>query len=724
MLNKGRIYSYQQLENSDCGLTCIRIIARYFGYKYQASYLRQFCDSSRLGISIADITEVFKKIGFDSTPVKIGIDKIKEMPLPAILYWNQNHFVVLYKIKRGRYYIADPGKGKMSFSENDFKEYWLSSNSFGLAILAEPNSEADNVFPCEGKRENPKWKLCNSFIANTKNNSKSYLGIIALTIIAILGDILIPILFQRTIDEGINSKDIGLVWLLVLCQLAIFIGNLISSSSLQYIITKLGLKMGLDMMDDYLRKLVYMPVSFFARKNSSDLIQKIDDQVRIKDFMVNMPRSLFVTIISLVVFSSMLIYYSYLIFILFLVSMILGTIWNNLFVRKFRELDYSYFSASAQNRNHVYEIVNGITEIKINSAQESKISIWRTLQERLRAYSISLAKLNLFSDGGTAVISRLEDICITGICATMVIKGMMTFGIMMTIGYIVGRLSSPFSTIVNLYGDIQKTSMSVERVDEVVNAPVRKPSDIKDIALGNITINDLWFKYPGSQSPYVIKNLSLTIERGSTVAIVGSSGGGKTTLVKLILGLFAPNKGMIHVGEELLTEELSEAWLKHCAVVMQDGIIFSGTILSNIAMSDESPDLDRVNKVLTIACLDKFIHKLPMGIKTKIGVAGIEISGGEKQRLLIARALYKNPEFLILDEATSSLDATNEYNIVHNIADYMKEKTMIIVAHRLSTVKNADRIVFIKDGEISEYGTHEDLIALRGGYYNLVSNQL
>ena len=444
-MRKGRIYGYQQLEQSDCGITCVRIIARYFGYRYTPAFLRGLSDSSRLGISIKDMTQTFAGIGFRAIPVRIGIDKLSEMPLPAILYWNQNHFIVLYRISKGRYHIVDPGSGKTSFRRSDIETYWLSGSNTGLAILAEPDPEAKPVECPREKSVSAVATLLRLFRQCLGKNRRPFAAVMLLSLISMCADIAMPLIFQQTVDTGISTGDIGLVWLLALMQVMIFIGNFMSSAALQYVITRLGLSLGISMMNEYLSRLLSMSMSFFARKVSSDLIQKIHDQERIKDFMVSMPGMLFTTALSMIVFSAMLAYYCLPALLIMTGATLLGIMWNNVFLRHTREIDFSRFSALSKSRNHVYEIVNGIAEIKINGAEEMRLGVWRRLQLKIRDLSVRALKIELLSSGGTSLITKLQDVCITGICATMVIRGEMTIGMMMTVGYITGRLAIPFS---------------------------------------------------------------------------------------------------------------------------------------------------------------------------------------------------------------------------------------------------------------------------------------
>lgn len=429
------------------------------------------------------------------------------------------------------------------------------------------------------------------------------------------------------------------------------------------------------------------------------------------------------------VFSGLLIYYNCIIFTIVVAGTFLSYLWVMIFSRKRKELDYSYFTCSSMNRNNVYELINGMAEIKINNAQNNRVSIWNSIQEKINKLSIQSALLEMTVNSGNTLISRLKDLSITGICATLVIQEQMTLGTMMTISYIVGQLARPISNIINSITTIQDASISYERLDEVINSEEsfdKVTSLNSDIIEKNITLklNNVSFKYPGSFSPFVITDLSTSIPHNKVTAIVGASGSGKTTLIKLMLGFYVPQYGNIFVGNQDLSDINNDNWLKRCGVVMQAGYIFSGTVLDNIALSASTPDLAKAKKAAMIACIDSFIENLPMGYNTKIGINGIELSGGQKQRLYIARAIYKNPDLLFLDEATSSLDANNESTIIHNLVKYYKNKTVVISAHRLSTVKNADKIIYIENGRIIEEGTHHELLSLKGRYYTLVKNQL
>lgn len=714
------------MEHSDCGITCIRIVARYYGKKVPLKTLRELCDVGRMGISLRDIMQCTRKLGFRSEAVKIHLADVERMPLPAILYWDQRHYVVLYRISRGGrlFHIADPARGKVRLGRDDFMRHWQAHDGSGMAIVMDPTDAFfEKSYPKESGCGKGLWRMLRGAVGR---NKAVFGTVLLLATFGMAADVVTPVLFQRTVDDGINGRDIGLVWMLVLGQFCMFVGNYVSGSIADLLLTKMGLRMGVRMMGEYLQKLIRLPVSFFDRKVSADLIQKLDDQNRLKNFLLNMPETIFFTTVNLVVFSALLVWYSRTVFLIFLIATLLSFGWTRLHLRRRKSIDYSLFSYSAENRNNVYELVNGMQEIKINNAQQTRVAVWNEVQAKINRLSMKSAYLNLSIGSGNLFFSRIKDIAMTGICATMVIKGSLTIGEMMTISYIAGRLSGAFSNIVSMPGTLQDASMSYERLDEVLNKPeeTRAECMAANVADEDLRLENVSFKYPGSYSPLVIKNFSAVVPHGKTTAVVGASGCGKTTLIKLMLGFYAPQVGRVSIGDASLLRIDNDEWLRHCGVVMQNGYIFSGTILQNIAIADASPDIEKAREAARVACIDDFFSSLPMGYHTKLGVAGLELSGGQRQRLFIARAVYKNPQVLFLDEATSSLDAGNESSIVENLANYNQGRTVVVAAHRLSTVRRADNIIFMSRGELVEQGTHDQLVARRGAYYKLVKEQL
>ena len=714
---------YRQIEHSDCGLTCIRMIARSHGIDIPLRHLQEITDINRLGMSLRDITECFSKIKMDSTAVKISLGPVGRMPLPAILYWQQRHFVVLYKVdlKNRKYHIADPAQGKIKYTEEEFKNYWFpEGDKYGLAILADPSAGfREQKF--ENTNETKKfWKYLKEFLHIHKSN---FIFALLVTFLIMAADFVVPILLRRTVDEGIALKNVNLITALLLCQLAIAAGGLVASNIIEWIMTRTGLKMHINMTNSFLEHLARFPISFFDRKVSSDFVQKIGDQSKIKDFLLYFPNTIFTTLLTAIVFSILLFQYSKVIFVIFIFISLLEIGWSTLFINKKKTLNYAEFTKSSENYNHAYELTNGMADLKVNNAESVRISKWKRTQEAINDISLKTTKINMLQNGGQTMISRAKDLLVTGIGALMVIYGDLSLGALMTLGYITGRLSIPFATIGDSISSFQSALLSYQRIDNIIHDD-SEARGTRKFTTPTISLKNVYFKYAGASSPFVIKNFSLEIGRGETIALVGESGCGKSTIIKLMLGFYIPQKGSITLSEADVREIDNADWLSHCGVVMQETRIFSGSILENISLSDSEPNIDKATELLHVVGLKDLIATLPMGIYTRIGVSGIEMSGGQKQRLMIARALYNNPDILFLDEATSSLDANNERSIVEKINELSSEKTIIIAAHRLSTVKTADKIVYIENGQIREIGSHEELIKLNGNYMKLVKNQL
>lgn len=714
---------YRQLESSDCGLTCIRMIARHYGKKVPLHHLQQITDLNRLGMSIRDITNCFGQIGMDSQAVKINTAPICNMPLPAILYWQQRHFVVLYKFNasKGKYYIADPAQGKISYNAADFEKYWIpEGGDKGLAILAEPR---EDFYSREYDEENNLKQFLAYLTQFLKGHRFGFTAALLITILIMAADFAIPVLLRRTVDEGIGLKDVGLVAALLLGQLAVTMGELVSSSGLNLILTKTGLGINLEMINNFVERLARFPLSFFDRKVSSDFVQKINDQSRIKDFLVSFPNSVVSMALTLVVFSILLCHYSPLIFAVFMVMSVMEIGWNALFLNHRKTLDYALFTNLSENRNYSYELTNGMADLKVNNAEKSRITKWVNTQRRLNEITMKSTWLNLAQGGGQSVITRIKDLSITGLSALLVIQGEMTFGVMLTLGYITGRLTQPISEMSTSIRSLQDAILSYLRIHDVIDDNTCMRGNRK-FSNPTISFSGVWFKYAGSASPFVIKDFSLSVEQGKTIALVGESGCGKSTLIKLMLGFYIPQQGSLELSGHPVAELDNSDWLRHCGAVQQDARVFTGTILENISFSDEKPDIEKARRVVETVGLTSFINSLPMNIHTRLGVSGIELSGGQRQRIMIARALYKEPDILFLDEATSSLDANNERMIIENVGRTMRGRTLVVAAHRLSTIQNADKIIFIKDGQIAEMGTHQELIARKGLYHDLVKNQM
>lgn len=720
---------YRQIEAMDCGPTCIQMIAAYYNKKYSLQTLKDYCTVTRLGISIHDLVKGCEKIGLEAVPLKMSVSRINDLPLPAILYWHQNHFVVLHKIKKKKgdtiYHLCDPSYGRIKLDEEYFVKEWSDLDGKGIAIAIEPKEEFKDIIPPqENNTLHTLKKLCTDVFL--KHQRKTIL-IFILSFATLGTNWFIPVLFQKIIDDGVVGKSINLLIILLLTQLFFFIGNMLSTSLTNIILTRLNLSVGLDMLSLYIQKLTRLPISFFDTKLSTDLIQRIDDQQRIQDYMTSHFVTFFLNILNIIVFLAILLYYNVIIFLFYLILSALALLWVSFFINKVKILDYSRFIISAENKNNIYDLITGMTEVKINSAQQTKLSAFLTIKDKLNKVGIKSLQLNYYITLGSSFINRLKDILIVGFSAYFIITDHLTLGALLSINYILGALSAPLEQMINFIRNTQEVKLSYERLHEIQKKKDEDGSE-KILPPSQITsgfvFSKVSFKYQGTFNPFVLEDINITIPKGKVTAIVGTSGSGKTTLLKLLLLFYHPQQGNIYLDDIPFSNINADEWRKKCGVVMQDGYIFSGTIAENIALSHEKINIDKLIKAAKIACIDKFIESLPMKYNTKIGKSGMDISGGQKQRILIARSVYREPEFVFFDEATSSLDANNEMEIMNNMADFYTGRTVIIIAHRLSTVKNADNIILLEHGCVKEQGTHSQLTQLKGVYYSLIKNQL
>lgn len=721
---------FRQLEANDCGPTCIQMVTAYYGNKYSLRQLKDICNITRQGISAFDIVNCLKNIGFKSNAVSISKAEVSKMPLPAILYWRQEHYVVLYKIHKNRkgtfFYIADPSYSNIKLTDNEFDKSWIN-NDRGVAIVLQPSKEFFEKDVIKDIALNPFKRVFKLFFKIIKTHPKNISFTLILILISIVLNWAMPVILQKVIDDGVLKADVSMVWKLMFFQFFFFCGYTVSDSLSSILLTKINFIESIKYLGEYLYKLVRLPVKFFDTRLNTDLIQRMDDQEKVHSFLTYRFIDLFFSVLNLCVFGSILLFYSTQSFLIFLFLSIISIIWSILFLKKRKRLDYDQFYISSQNKNNIYEMINGMSEIKINNAQIVRISRWEKIQKQMNEIKLKSLYLNYYQLIGSSFVNRFRDIVITCLCAFLVISQNMTLGVMMTISYILGQLSAPINQLIQLTQAFQDTSNSLDRLDDIQyrkdedkEAKICPPDWIKQ----GIKLSNIYFKYIDNAKSYVIENLSLNIPKGKITAIVGVSGSGKTTLIKLLLSFYYPQKGDIYLDGIKLNKINSDLWRQMCGVVMQDGIIFSGSIAENIALGDEIPDMERVKFASQLACMDSFVAELPMQYATKIGKIGVELSGGQKQRILIARAIYKNPQFIILDEATSSLDANNELCILNNLNLFFESKTVVVVAHRLSTVKNADNIIVMDHGKIVEEGTHTALSEMKGVYYNLVKNQL
>jgi ATP-binding cassette, subfamily B, bacterial len=716
---------YKQQDQKDCGPTCLRMVTKHYGRKFSIQKLRSLCFVNRGGSSLLAISEAAEKIGFRTTGVKLNLNQLNQAELPCILHWRQNHFVVLYKIRKNKYYIADPAAGRVVLDEKSFTKNWYSHKELhdGVSLLLAPSPL---FYEQEDEKETGvSWlSILRYFYAYKQLFIQLAFGLGIGTLLSLIT----PFLTQSIVDIGINTRNINFIYLILIAQVMLFIGSTSVNFIRSWILLHISTRINLSILTDFLIKLMKLPVSYFESKTTGDIMQRMNDQQKIESFLTGTTLNTLFSVINLVVFTVVLIYYNSLIFMVSLISTLLYAGWILLFLKRRRELNYKQFDNSSSNQSNIVELVNGMQEIKLNNCEQQKRWGWEHIQAKLFKYKVQNLALSQYQQGGSMFINQAKNILITFLSVKAVIDGQITLGGMMAIQYIVGQVSSPIEQMLGFVQSYQDAKISLERLNEVHQLQDEEPVEKEWLhelpANKSISINSLTFRYPGAGNDPVLESINLKIPHGKTTAIVGMSGSGKTTILKLLLRFYEPEKGELKVGETNLNQIAFKAWRSACGTVMQDGFIFADTIANNIAIGDEYPDKKKLDKAIKVANIGDFIAELPFGLHTKIGSAGNGISQGQKQRLLIARAVYKNPDYLFFDEATNALDANNERIIMDNLNEFFTGRTVVVVAHRLSTVSNADNIIVLDKGKIIEQGTHYELADLKGEYYNLVKNQL
>jgi ATP-binding cassette subfamily B protein len=716
---------YKQQDKMDCGPTSLRMVAKYYGRNYSIQKLRALGYTNKRGASLLGLSNAAEKIGFRSLGAKLTKDQLKEIELPCILHWRQNHFVVLYKIKKGIFYIADPAKGLIKYTEQEFAKNWFSHKEMhdGISLMLSPTPL---FYEQEGEKKNKLnwWSILRYFYAYKQLFIQLIFGLSIGTLLSLIT----PFLTQSLVDIGINTRNISFVYLILIAQIMLFIGSTSVNFIRSWILLHISSRINISILTDFLIKLMKLPISYFETKTTGDIMQRMSDQRNIESFLTGTTLSTLFSMINLIIFTVILIYYNVVIFMVSLISTILYTIWIVSFLKRRRELNYKQFDYSSSNQSLVVELVNGMQEIKLNDCERQKRWGWEHVQANIFKFKVKNLALSQYQSAGSMFINQAKNIIITFLSVKAVIDGNITLGGMMAIQYIVGQVSNPIEQMLGFIQSYQDAKISLERLNEIHELEDEEPIDkdwINELpANKSITINNLTFRYPDAGSDPVLEHINLHIPQGKTTAIVGMSGSGKTTLLKLLLRFFEAEKGEIRIGETKLNQLSFKAWRSQCGTVMQDGFIFADTIAANIAVGDEFPDEDKLRHAIRVANISDFIEDLPFGLQTKIGSAGSGISQGQKQRLFIARAVYKNPHYLFFDEATNALDANNERVIMDNLQEFFTGRTVIVVAHRLSTVSNADNIIVLDKGKIIEQGTHYELTSLRGEYYGLVKNQL
>ena len=722
----------RQHDCMQCGIACLQMICNYYGKEYSLDSLSKICFATTEGVSMLGISETATSLGFHVVNVKCTVKTLTEVSLPSILHWNQNHFVVLYRVKNEKkFYIADPGKGLVTYSLEEFKKHWISTNSNGqdkgIAMFLE-TTPTFFTHQMEDKKKISGKRSFHFLFGYVKKYRKYFGQVILGLIVGSLSQLVLPFLTQSIVDVGIKNQDIGFVWLILLGQLMLTISRTAIDFIRRWLLLHISLRINISLVSDFFIKLLKLPMSFFDTKLMGDLMQRMNDHSRVNNFLTQQTLNITFAMLTFVVFSVVLFFYNKLVFAIFLLGSILYGVWMTLFLKRRKLLDYELFEQQAINNNKTYEFITTIQESKLQDCEQRRRWEWEDTQAELFGVQMKSLKLQQTQEAGSIFINEVKNIIITVVAATAVIHGQMTLGMMLAVQYIIGQLNSPVEQLMNFFYSLQDVKISLERINEIhqmddENGKEGLLTSIEDKNEG-IDIKNIMFKYDPHALRKTIDDVNIHIPQSKVTAIVGASGSGKTTLIRLMLGYYPVLEGTINIGNTDINKLNKKWWRRQCGVVMQDGVIFSESIARNIAVDDGDIDKERLLKAAEIACIKDYIMALPLKFNTKIGRDGVGLSQGQKQRILIARAVYKNPDYIFLDEATNSLDANNERSIVENLDKFYKGKTVVIVAHRLSTVKNADQIVVIDHGKVVEEGNHESLTAKRGAYYNLVKNQL
>ena len=722
-----------QCDSMECGMACLQIICKYYRKRVSSAFLSKVVSVSKNGASLLAIYDVANKIGFHTIGGRVGIKTLSSSLLPCILHWNKNHFVVLYKVWKGKkFYVADPGKGLVKYNLEEFKSHWISTRSNGeekgIAMFLEP-TPAFYSHKEDSESEKDKNPRSFRFLFGYVKKYRRYFGQVVLgMIVGSLLQLVLPFLTQSIVDVGIKNQDIGFIWLILLGQLMLTFSRTAIDFIRRWLLLHISMRINISLVSDFFIKLLKLPMSFFDTKLMGDLMQRMNDHSRVNNFLTNQALSVTFAMLTFVVFTVVLFLYNRLIFVIFLIGSILYGAWMILFLRRRKVLDYELFEQQAINNNKTYEFITSMQEIKLQDCEQRRRWEWEDTQADLFGVQMKSLKLQQTQEAGSILINEVKNIVITVVAAAAVIHGQLTLGMMLAVQYIIGQLNSPVEQLMSFFYSLQDVKISLERINEIhrvddENGKTGLKTSFADNSKG-IDIESIMFKYDPHALSKTLDDVTIHIPKGKVTAIVGASGSGKTTLVKLMLGYYPVLEGQINIGGTDINTLNKKWWRRQCGVVMQDGVIFSESIARNIAVDDGDIDKDRLLKAAQIACIHEYIMSLPLKYNTKIGRDGIGLSQGQKQRILIARAVYKNPDYIFLDEATNSLDANNERAIVENLDKFYRGKTVVIVAHRLSTVKNADQIVVIDHGKVVETGNHETLTAKHGAYYNLVKNQL
>lgn len=727
---------YHQHDAMQCGITCLQMICKYYGQEYSLTQLSKLCFATTEGVSLLGISQAAERLGLKTICGRVTTEQLKQVELPCILHWHQNHFVILYKIRECRkgchYYIADPGKNKVSYTEKEFKDNWISTLSRkeekGIAMFLDPTPTFWKCNIIKEKEENKKERSLGFLLGYVKKYKRYFGQIILGLLVGCLLQLILPFLTQAIVDVGITHQNLKFIWLILLGQLVLTISRTTVDFIRRWILLHISMRINISLVSDFFIKLLKLPMSFFDTKLMGDLLQRMGDHKRVEQFLTTQTLSVMFSLLSFVIFGIVLLCYNTVIFAVFLLGSILYGVWIATFLRRRKVLDYELFEKQAINNNKTYQFITSMQEIKLQDCEQRRRWEWEDVQADLFGVQMKSLKLQQTQEAGSIFINEVKNIVITVVAATAVIHGSMTLGMMLAVQYIIGQLNSPVEQLMKFLYSLQDVKISLERINEIHEMKNEESNGKQLVTLadkdGDLKFENVDFKYDPHNLQKTIDSINLTIPQGKTTAIVGASGSGKTTLLKLLLGYYPALNGDIKIGDTNINDINLKWWRRQCGVVMQDGIIFSESIARNIAVDDEEIDGNRLLRAVELANIKSYIMGLPLRYSTLIGQDGVGLSQGQKQRILIARAIYKSPEYIFLDEATNALDAENERVIVENLYDFYQGRTVIVVAHRLSTVKHADQIIVLDKGRIIETGNHSSLIEKRGAYYNLVKNQL
>lgn len=722
---KSTIKSIRQLDVMDCGPTCLMMVSAFYERHVSLELARQLCDKGKRGVTLLGINKAAEELGFKTLPLKVDLDTlVNEAQLPCIVHWQGRHYVVVYKATHKSIFIADPARGKIKLTHKEFLEHWSLNSQDGVALLLQPTNKLTHIDDKHPPRSNGLLMLLDQILRFKKLVAQLGLG-------AFLGttlNLIFPFLTQSLVDHGIGNRDLSFLYTILAAQLMLFFGKTSVEFIRGWILVHIGTRINVAVVSEFILKLTRLPLSFFNRRNLGDVLQRIADHRKIEEFLTSHAISIVFSLLNLVVFSFIMITYSWTIFLIFLTGSILSVYWVIMFLNKRKVLDYEQFEAMTDNQNNIVQLVQGMSEIKLNNCASDRRWEWERVQARLYKIRLRALSIEQYQQGGTLFLNEGKNILITFLAAALVIEGELSLGMMMAVTYILGQMNAPIEQLLLFIRQSQDAKISIERMGEIQFMPEEKELGgeylCEHFKKEAIQLNALSFRYSRHDKKPVLDNLNFNIPKHKVTAIVGASGSGKTTLLKVLLKFYSSYDGKISIGNQELSSMCPDAWRQSVGVVMQDGFIFSDSIARNISMGDHYLDMERIIQSAKAANLHDEIQDLPQGYYTKIGAEGFEISGGQEQRVLIARAIHKKPDYIFFDEATSALDANNEKAIQDNLSRFFKGKTVIIVAHRLSTVKEADQIIVLDKGKVAEIGNHLALTEKKGQYYHLVKNQM